>query len=105
MIENESANSRNINECDSCLLNEKVPLNNFTHPTINRSGMIMGKGKTFKVCSTCINFTIEKQSGQNKFYCTRLGYETKPHYSFNCWDPKPKVKQLMERLERQDNER
>lgn len=61
----------------------------------------MEKGKTFKVCSTCINFTIKKTAEERKFYCGRLGYETKPHYSFNCWDPKPKVKRLMEKLKRE----
>lgn len=59
----------------------------------------MEKGKTFKVCSTCVNFTINQTEAATKFYCARLGYETKPHYSFNCWDPKPKVKELMKRLE------
>jgi len=60
----------------------------------------MQKGKTYKVCSTCINFKIERMNGENRFFCRRLGYETKPYYSFNCWDPKPKVRKLMERLEK-----
>lgn len=57
----------------------------------------MKKGTTFKVCSTCLNFTIVQSEGERTFYCSRLGYETKPHYAFNCWDPKPKVKQLMKK--------
>lgn len=57
------------------------------------------KGKTFKVCSTCINFKIRKTTTGNIFQCSRLGYETKPHYSFSCWDPKPKVKRMMEEWE------
>lgn len=60
----------------------------------------MKKGKTYKVCSTCINFSISRSQSGNEFYCSRLGFETKPHYSFNCWHPKRKVRDLMNRLEK-----
>lgn len=29
--------------------------------------------------------------------CSRLGFATKPGYTFDCWDPKDQVKQLMEK--------
>lgn len=64
----------------------------------------MQKGKTYKVCSTCVNFSINRTSKGNEFHCIRLGYETQPHYSFNCWDPKPEVRELMKRLARKNNE-
>lgn len=64
----------------------------------------MQKGKTYRVCSTCINFSINRTEAGNEFRCVRLDYETKPHYSFNCWDPKPEVKALMRRLEREEDE-
>lgn len=66
-----------------------------------QGGNVVEKGKTFKVCSTCVNFTIKEIDGERYFYCGRLGYETKPHYSFNCWDPKPKVRKFMEKRERE----
>lgn len=59
------------------------------------------KGKTFKVCSTCVNFTIQSSKGKRKFFCSRLGYETEPHYSFNCWNPKREVRELMEKMKRE----
>lgn len=31
------------------------------------------------------------------YSCSRLGYETKPTYTFNCWDPKDHVLRLMEK--------
>ncbi|KIL48882.1 hypothetical protein KP77_20930 [Jeotgalibacillus alimentarius] len=31
------------------------------------------------------------------YFCKRLGYETKPDYRFNCWEPKEHVKKLMEK--------
>ncbi|WP_170169142.1 hypothetical protein [Mesobacillus subterraneus] len=49
----------------------------------------------FHACATCINFQAEKQGGKMKYWCGRLGYETKSHYKFNCWDPKENVKKLI----------
>lgn len=64
----------------------------------------MVKGKTYKVCSTCINFEIVNTQSGNKFRCRRLGFETVPSYSFHCWNPKPKVKSLMERRQKEGKE-
>lgn len=49
----------------------------------------------YHACATCINFKAEKQEGKMRYYCGRLGYETKTHYQFACWDPKEHVKKLM----------
>ncbi|RDI43050.1 hypothetical protein [Falsibacillus pallidus] len=49
----------------------------------------------YHVCASCIHFEASKVNGHMKYYCKRLGYETKPDYVFNCWDPKKKVKDLM----------
>lgn len=59
------------------------------------------KEKTFHVCATCINFEISKTESGMNYRCKRLGFETKPSYSFNCWDPKPRVKKLMDKRKRE----
>ncbi|WP_041122662.1 hypothetical protein [Jeotgalibacillus alimentarius] len=52
----------------------------------------------YHVCATCIHFHSEKiRSGHMLYFCKRLGYETKPDYRFNCWEPKEHVKKLMEK--------
>ncbi|WP_079509490.1 hypothetical protein [Mesobacillus jeotgali] len=52
----------------------------------------------FHACATCVNFQAEKQNGKMRYYCSRLGYETKSHYQFACWDPKEHVKNLMSKM-------
>ena len=54
------------------------------------------KQQEYKVCATCINFDATKTNGGMKYRCLRLGFDTKPSYSFDCWDPKPHVIKLME---------
>ncbi len=49
----------------------------------------------FHACATCINFRTEKAEGRMKYFCSRLGFETKTNYQFDCWDPKENVKKLM----------
>ncbi|PSL42432.1 hypothetical protein B0H94_11536 [Salsuginibacillus halophilus] len=51
----------------------------------------------FHCCATCIHFGTDKTADGMKYHCIRLGYETKPTYQFNCWEPKPTVKKLMEK--------
>ncbi|WP_180953467.1 hypothetical protein [Bacillus sp. T33-2] len=51
----------------------------------------------FHACATCIHFTAARQDGVVKYYCSRLNYETKTHYQFNCWTPKEHVVKLMEK--------
>ncbi|WHY89140.1 hypothetical protein QNH39_25005 [Neobacillus novalis] len=51
--------------------------------------------KDFHCCATCRHFKVEKKGEGMNYYCSRLGYETKPNYKFNCWSPKEQVIQLM----------
>ncbi|MCM3440725.1 hypothetical protein AB3Z07_16225 [Metabacillus halosaccharovorans] len=53
--------------------------------------------KTYQVCATCIHFEAMREDKKMIYYCSRLKYETKPTYSFNCWNPKEHVKRLMEK--------
>jgi hypothetical protein len=55
------------------------------------------KETRFHACATCINFRIDKNGRNVKYYCARLGFETKTHYQFDCWNPKDNVKKLMAR--------
>ena len=55
------------------------------------------KEQIYKVCATCINFEAIKTESGMKYRCKRLGFDTKPSHSFDCWDPKPHVKKLMEK--------
>ncbi|AJD91253.1 hypothetical protein JMA_19360 [Jeotgalibacillus malaysiensis] len=52
----------------------------------------------YHVCATCIYFKALRNEKGNMYYtCERLGYETKPHYRFNCWTPKEHVIKLMKK--------
>ncbi|WP_332633912.1 hypothetical protein [Halalkalibacter flavus] len=52
----------------------------------------------YHCCATCTHFSAEKKQGGGMHYrCIRLGYETKPAYTFHCWEPKEHVKKLMEK--------
>ncbi len=51
----------------------------------------------FQVCAACQHYQVIKLNTHNVYRCSRLGFETKPHYKFNCWKPKEKVLQLMKR--------
>ena len=51
----------------------------------------------FHACSTCVNFLAIKKDIGMRYFCDRLGYETKPNYKFNCWEPKEHVKKLMDK--------
>ena len=48
-------------------------------------------------CASCRHYGFRKEGGKSTPICTRLGFDTQPHYQFNCWDPKPRVKEAMER--------
>jgi hypothetical protein len=58
----------------------------------------------FHACATCINFKAEKSVDNLKYYCARLGFETKTHYQFDCWNPKENVKKLMRRESQKNGE-
>ncbi|WP_423407179.1 hypothetical protein AABM38_15160 [Heyndrickxia sp. MSNUG] len=51
----------------------------------------------FHACATCIHFRPEKSGDSLKYYCARLGFETKTHYQFDCWNPRENIKKLMAR--------
>ncbi|MFD1037836.1 hypothetical protein ACFQ3N_05355 [Virgibacillus byunsanensis] len=54
----------------------------------------------FHCCATCEHFRIEKQKEASKrIYCKRLGFDTKPTYQFDCWEPKERVKKSMKKEE------
>ncbi|MFC7393869.1 hypothetical protein [Scopulibacillus cellulosilyticus] len=50
----------------------------------------------YHCCASCRHFRIRSKDGGKISVCSRLGYETKPFYKFNCWDPKPRVQQALE---------
>lgn len=51
--------------------------------------------KNFHCCATCIHFNAEKADKGMNYFCRRLGYETKPNYQFNCWNPREEIKRLI----------
>nr|WP_081841343.1 hypothetical protein [Alicyclobacillus macrosporangiidus] len=62
----------------------------------------MTQPKDYHCCATCIHFKAERTHGQLRIYCSRLGYDTKPYYKFNCWDPKPGIRKRI-RVETTDD--
>ena len=52
---------------------------------------------SFHLYATCIHFLAERKDSNMIYLCSRLGFETKTTYSFNCWEPKTSVVQLMEK--------
>ncbi|MFS0823029.1 hypothetical protein [Bacillus sp. 1P02SD] len=62
--------------------------------------MILSESKSkYHACATCMNFAAERKNGIMTYRCVRLGYDTKPEYRFNCWEPKPHILKLMETSE------
>ncbi|PYZ98265.1 hypothetical protein CR205_06620 [Alteribacter lacisalsi] len=55
--------------------------------------------KNFHCCATCIHFEVVKRLGSTRYRCRRLGFETRPHYRFDCWDPRPDIKKLIKKQE------
>lgn len=51
--------------------------------------------KGFHCCATCRHFKARKAETGMHYYCSRLGYATKTHFKFNCWNPKEHIKKLM----------
>ncbi len=50
----------------------------------------------YHCCATCKHFRIDRfEDGSRRVYCKRLGFDTKPTYQFNCWDPKDRVVKAM----------
>ncbi|MDG4657012.1 hypothetical protein P6P90_09020 [Ectobacillus antri] len=59
------------------------------------------KKNRFHCCATCVHFAVVKSTNIG-YICTRLQYETKPDYVFNCWDPRSAVQKL---IKKEDKER
>ncbi|MEH7178397.1 hypothetical protein [Neobacillus vireti] len=53
--------------------------------------------KDFHCCATCRNFQAEKKPAGMVYYCSRLGFETKTNYKFDCWSPKKSIIELMDK--------
>ncbi|WP_077213734.1 hypothetical protein [Bacillus dakarensis] len=54
-------------------------------------------GNPFHACASCVHFRAKKGKDGMQYKCSRLGYETKPNYVFDCWNPKEHVRKLMEK--------
>lgn len=51
--------------------------------------------KDFHCCASCIHFKALKELRSMKYYCSRLGFETKTNYKFDCWSPNENVLKLL----------
>ncbi|CAM3993078.1 hypothetical protein [Alkalicoccus chagannorensis] len=55
----------------------------------------------YHCCATCEHFHAAKGDAGMVYHCIRLGYETRPEYKFNCWEPREAIrKKLAEEQER-----
>lgn len=61
------------------------------------------KQNRFHCCATCKHFVARKEKEGVRYFCSRLGYETKTTYVFTCWDPKDNVVKLIEKEESKAN--
>jgi len=57
----------------------------------------MTNKKNYHCCATCIHFRAERLTSGLRIYCGRLNYDTKPNHQFNCWQPKDRIRELMNR--------
>ncbi|MBM7680225.1 hypothetical protein JOD43_000384 [Pullulanibacillus pueri] len=48
-------------------------------------------------CATCQHFGFRAEENKKYPMCTRLGFDTKPEYQFDCWDPKPRVRAAIQK--------
>lgn len=60
--------------------------------------------KDFHYCATCKHFKAEKKAETMKYYCSRLGFETKTNYKFDCWSPKEHVIKLINKRKMLQND-
>ncbi|QRG69515.1 hypothetical protein [Brevibacillus choshinensis] len=56
----------------------------------------------FHCCASCVHFRIERNAGKVTYRCSRLTYETRPNYQFDCWTPKESVLRLMAARQNED---
>ncbi|MFC0271673.1 hypothetical protein ACFFIX_09415 [Metabacillus herbersteinensis] len=62
------------------------------------------KKKSYQVCASCTHFQAFRLNSKMVYHCSRLGFETKPAYSFTCWSPKEHIVNLMKKRGVADNE-
>ncbi|WP_316246606.1 hypothetical protein [Sutcliffiella horikoshii] len=55
------------------------------------------KVNRFQACATCKHYQVLKLNTRTVYRCSRLGFDTKPHYKFDCWQPKDNIIQLMKK--------
>jgi hypothetical protein len=58
--------------------------------------------KNYHCCATCRHFAMVRVAEKLQPRCQRLGYDTKTHYQFNCWDPRPDIVAKMEQEAKED---
>ncbi|PLS15067.1 hypothetical protein CVD28_24740 [Bacillus sp. M6-12] len=51
----------------------------------------------YHCCATCIHFEAKREKNGMTYRCKRLGFDTKTHYSFDCWTPKSNVTKLIKK--------
>jgi hypothetical protein len=54
--------------------------------------------KDFHCCATCRHFKAEKKPEGMHYFCSRLGFETKTDYQFNCWSPRENIKKIIDNV-------
>lgn len=53
------------------------------------------KKKDYHCCATCMHFKMDKKVNGIQYLCSRLGFETKTHYTFDCWNPRDDIRKKM----------
>jgi hypothetical protein len=53
----------------------------------------------YHCCATCRHFSAEKTEEGMQYKCIRLGYNTRPEYQFNCWEPRDDIKRKINKNE------
>ncbi|WP_109430600.1 hypothetical protein [Sulfoacidibacillus thermotolerans] len=46
------------------------------------------QGRDIHFCATCRHIRAIREADGVHFHCSRLGYQTRPNWKFNCWTPR-----------------
>lgn len=57
----------------------------------------MKQENRYHCCATCEHFRVEKREQGVIYRCSRLGYDTRPDWQFQCWTPREQIKRLMKK--------
>jgi hypothetical protein len=49
----------------------------------------------YHCCASCVHFIAKRTDKGVQTYCSRLGYDTRPNWKFDCWTPKERIKQRL----------